>query len=233
MIVLIDIAVTVVVGVHLPGRAVLAPKVGLDVNVETDLTDLPRRLDRCLQLLTGRGPGRHLGTQHDLARRDPRLLEIGEVDRPRPRRVQRPPQVVANSGQSRTPRPSPVSGSHGGGGIDGAGKVDAAAAGSAPNTPTPRSLHPSWVAHMQLTANVGSMSKTIQVRDVPDDVHAELRSRAAAAGSSLSDYVLDELRRAARRSANAELLIRSATRSWAISDISAADLVDEARNTRS
>jgi antitoxin FitA len=35
--------------------------------------------------------------------------------------------------------------------------------------------------------------KTIQVGNVPDDVHRALRARAAAAGVSLSDFALAEL----------------------------------------
>ncbi|MGH3557998.1 MAG: FitA-like ribbon-helix-helix domain-containing protein, partial [Mycobacterium sp.] len=35
--------------------------------------------------------------------------------------------------------------------------------------------------------------KVIQIRNVPDEVHRTLRTRAAAAGVSLSDYLLDEL----------------------------------------
>ena len=50
----------------------------------------------------------------------------------------------------------------------------------------------------------------LQVRNVPDDVHAELRRRAAEAGMSLSDYVLRELRRVAERSPMAEVFARSA-----------------------
>ena len=34
------------------------------------------------------------------------------------------------------------------------------------------------------------MPKTIQVRDVPDEVHREAKARAAREGISLSDYVL-------------------------------------------
>lgn len=37
----------------------------------------------------------------------------------------------------------------------------------------------------------------IQVRNVPDDVHRTLKSRAALAGVSLSDLVLAEITRAA------------------------------------
>jgi plasmid stability protein len=40
---------------------------------------------------------------------------------------------------------------------------------------------------------------TIQVRNVPEDLHRRLKARAAGQGRSLSDYVLDELRVAATR----------------------------------
>ena len=48
--------------------------------------------------------------------------------------------------------------------------------------------------------------KTLQIRNVPDDVHRALRIRAAAAGVSLSDYALGELERAAERPPVAEVL---------------------------
>jgi plasmid stability protein len=54
--------------------------------------------------------------------------------------------------------------------------------------------------------------KTIQVRNVPDDVHRELRARAAAAGVSLSDYALAELERVARHPPAADLLARARAR---------------------
>ena len=50
----------------------------------------------------------------------------------------------------------------------------------------------------------------LQVRNVPDEVHAELRRRASAAAMSLSDYVLHELARVADRSPMAEVFARSA-----------------------
>jgi plasmid stability protein len=55
--------------------------------------------------------------------------------------------------------------------------------------------------------------KTIQVRNVPDDVHRALRTRAVAAGLSLSDYALEELERSARRPPVADLLARARARS--------------------
>lgn len=47
---------------------------------------------------------------------------------------------------------------------------------------------------------------TIQVRNVPEDLHRQLKARAAGRGRSLSDYVLDELRVAATRPTMGEWL---------------------------
>lgn len=58
--------------------------------------------------------------------------------------------------------------------------------------------------------------KTIQVRNVPDDVHRALRTRAAAAGVSLSDFALEELERVARRPPVAELLARARARAGGV-----------------
>lgn len=57
-----------------------------------------------------------------------------------------------------------------------------------------------------------TVSKAIQIRDVPDDVHAVLRTRAAAAGMSLSHFLLDELTEMARRPTVAEVLARARAR---------------------
>jgi antitoxin FitA len=54
--------------------------------------------------------------------------------------------------------------------------------------------------------------KTIQVRNVPDDVHRTLRTRAAAAGISLSDFALGELERVAQRPPVSEVLKRARER---------------------
>jgi len=43
------------------------------------------------------------------------------------------------------------------------------------------------------------MSKMIQIRNVPDDVHLMLKIRAAEAGMTLSDYLLREVRTVADR----------------------------------
>ncbi len=57
-----------------------------------------------------------------------------------------------------------------------------------------------------------SMSRMIQVRNVPRALHATLKARAALAGQSLSDYLVQELKRVAERPTRTELLARLATR---------------------
>jgi plasmid stability protein len=54
--------------------------------------------------------------------------------------------------------------------------------------------------------------KTIQVPNVPEDVHRVLRARAADAGVSLSDFALGELERVARRPVVSEVLRRAGQR---------------------
>jgi len=49
------------------------------------------------------------------------------------------------------------------------------------------------------------MSKMIQLRNVPDDLHRKLKARAALEGLSLSDYLIGEARRLAERPTVTEL----------------------------
>lgn len=56
------------------------------------------------------------------------------------------------------------------------------------------------------------MSKMIQLRHVPDDVHRKLKARAALEGLSLSDYLLQEVKKVAARPTLAELEARLAQR---------------------
>ncbi len=53
----------------------------------------------------------------------------------------------------------------------------------------------------------------IQVKDVPEDVHRVLRTRAAAAGQSLQEYLLGRLTFEARRPTMDEVLARAGQRS--------------------
>jgi antitoxin FitA len=53
------------------------------------------------------------------------------------------------------------------------------------------------------------MSSMIQIRNVPEELHRELKARAALAGQTLSDYLLTELRALAVRPTMREWLARS------------------------
>jgi plasmid stability protein len=53
------------------------------------------------------------------------------------------------------------------------------------------------------------VSKTLQIRDVPDDVHAALHARAAEQRMTVSGYLLRHLTELARRPTNAELMDRA------------------------
>ena len=57
------------------------------------------------------------------------------------------------------------------------------------------------------------MARAIQIRNVPEDVHRTLRARAAAAGLSLSYYLLGEIARVAQRPPLADVLARAGARS--------------------
>lgn len=79
--------------------------------------------------------------------------------------------------------------------------------------------------------NVLHMSKMIQIRNVPDDLHRELKMRAAAAGMSLSDYIKRELDRKSRKSTIKEIGARSRGRS-AESTLTTQKIVDIIRESR-
>jgi plasmid stability protein len=76
------------------------------------------------------------------------------------------------------------------------------------------------------------MSKMLQVRHVPDSLHRTLKARAALAGKSLSEYVLEELRRVAERPTLEALRSRIASRTPVEPGESAAEAVQAAREDR-
>lgn len=57
-----------------------------------------------------------------------------------------------------------------------------------------------------------SMSKMIQIRNVPDELHHQLKARAAVAGMSLSDYLLSEVRKVVERPTLEQLRARLMSR---------------------
>ncbi len=76
------------------------------------------------------------------------------------------------------------------------------------------------------------MSTMVQIRNVPDAVHRELKARAALAGLSLSDFLLLEMKRILERPTREELLRRIARRAPVLGGPSAAELVRAERDGR-
>ncbi len=52
------------------------------------------------------------------------------------------------------------------------------------------------------------MSKRIQIRNVPDELHRTLKTRAARLGMTLSDYLLSEIRQVAEKPTLSEMMER-------------------------
>ena len=75
------------------------------------------------------------------------------------------------------------------------------------------------------------MSRMIQVRNVPDALHRKLKVRAAAAGQTLSDYVLRELERLAARPTRKEMLARIHARERVTLKTPAAVVIREERES--
>lgn len=76
------------------------------------------------------------------------------------------------------------------------------------------------------------MSAMIQIRNVPDALHRRLKSRAALAGMSLSDYLLTELREVAERPTLEELRTRLNSRSKVMPSVAPAEAVRAERDRR-
>lgn len=79
---------------------------------------------------------------------------------------------------------------------------------------------------------VHHMSIMIQIRNVPDALHRRLKARAALAGMSLSDYLLNEIRQVAERPTVDELRARLASRSAVTPPIPTAQAVRAERDAR-
>ena len=77
-----------------------------------------------------------------------------------------------------------------------------------------------------------SMSGMIQIRNVSDDLHRTLKSRAALAGMSLSEYLLRELRRISERPTTEEIERRLQQREKTSPDVSPARAVRLERERR-
>jgi plasmid stability protein len=74
------------------------------------------------------------------------------------------------------------------------------------------------------------MSKMIQLRHVPDELHRRLKIRAATEGLSLSDYLLAEIRRVADRPSLSELRERLGQRAPVQSSVTSAAAIRAERD---
>jgi hypothetical protein len=74
------------------------------------------------------------------------------------------------------------------------------------------------------------MGTMIQIRNVPEALHRRLKSRAALAGMSLSDYLLSEIRQVAERPTVDELRARLRSRRAAAPSMPPADAVRAERD---
>jgi plasmid stability protein len=70
-----------------------------------------------------------------------------------------------------------------------------------------------------------SMGVMVQIRNVPDALHRQLKSRAALAGMSLSDYLLSEIRQVAERPTIDELRARLRSRTETAPSVAPAEAV--------
>jgi plasmid stability protein len=76
------------------------------------------------------------------------------------------------------------------------------------------------------------MPTMVQIRNVPDDLHRLLKTHAAQAGMSLSDFLLHEVRRLAERPSREELRERLARRTAVKPSISPSRAVRAVRDSR-
>jgi plasmid stability protein len=74
------------------------------------------------------------------------------------------------------------------------------------------------------------MSKMIQIRNVPDDVHRTLKIRAAGEGLSLSDYIKRDLEDLAKQATLEDVFVRVRARGGA--GVKAEDIVAILREHR-
>ena len=76
------------------------------------------------------------------------------------------------------------------------------------------------------------MSKMIQIRNVPDELHRTLKIRAVQANMSLSDYLLADLRELAGRPSPEEMRERLERSSRVLGGESSAEALRAERNAR-
>jgi len=76
------------------------------------------------------------------------------------------------------------------------------------------------------------MSTNIQIRNVPEEVHREIRVRAARSGMTLSDFLLLEIEKILERPSRQEILARLAARPTRVLDPEPTAILREERDRR-
>ncbi len=77
---------------------------------------------------------------------------------------------------------------------------------------------------------VENMGIMIQIRNVPEALHRQLKSRAALAGMSLSDFLLSEIRQVTERPTIDELRARLRSRTETSPSVPPAEMVRAERD---
>lgn len=76
------------------------------------------------------------------------------------------------------------------------------------------------------------MSRMIQIRDVPDDVHSKLKTRASRERMSLSDFIKRELERSTQCPTMEEWLEEARKSKPILAKQTAAQIIRESRDER-
>jgi antitoxin FitA len=76
------------------------------------------------------------------------------------------------------------------------------------------------------------MSKMIQLRNVPDELHRKLKVRAASAGMTLSDFLILEAKKLAEQPTLDEMRKRLAALPPVKLNVTVADIIREERDRR-
>jgi len=76
------------------------------------------------------------------------------------------------------------------------------------------------------------MTTMIQIRNVPDEIHRQVKARAALSGMSMSEFILRELKRVIERPSREEVLDRLARLPGVEVEPSPSELIRKERDSR-
>ena len=85
---------------------------------------------------------------------------------------------------------------------------------------------------MHYTCKYDLRMTSLQIRSVPDELHRQMKARAALEGQSLSEWALGELRRAMQRPTRRDVVERVSAFERTVVSESSADAVRAERDSR-